>query len=119
VDESNNLRLIGRKSYREDLALVCVGQQTKRLLTSWSADGDAGGSEWEEQRDEELNRRENKGEMEGKEIRKTARISQRDKLWKNLFCESGKSQRISIVSKWTENSRMSAYSPISLEKILI
>jgi hypothetical protein len=53
------------------------------------SNGDGEGSEWEEQRSERLSRRENKRSMDGKEIRKTSRISQSDEVCRNLFCELG------------------------------
>jgi hypothetical protein len=47
---------------REDLALVCVGQQANTLMLSVALARDARGSEWEDERGEESNQPGNHGD---------------------------------------------------------
>jgi hypothetical protein len=53
-----------------DFALVCVGQQARTLLGPVEVEREANGSELEEQRKRTVNRRENKRDMDGKELNK-------------------------------------------------
>jgi hypothetical protein len=93
VEESNRPRIMGRKESGADLAVVCVGQQARRLLGSVAIGREAKGSELEEQRKRTANRRENERDMDGKELSKTGRVSRSGKLCRIRFCEPGKSRQ--------------------------